>query len=102
MPLRSVFLLLLRGELVCLMLLLDTVLVLCQAVNRSIDDTLGDSVTGQRPLFLPSTLGVWEDNTCKECALQPPTSNAFKGTYTAATYNPGLKNMSITFEFTGG
>ncbi|KAJ3785740.1 hypothetical protein GGU10DRAFT_353974 [Lentinula aff. detonsa] len=34
------------------------------AVNRSIDDTLGDSVTGQRPLFLPATSGVWEDETC--------------------------------------
>ncbi|KIK58834.1 hypothetical protein GYMLUDRAFT_245909 [Collybiopsis luxurians FD-317 M1] len=98
---RSIFSPLLRGELVCLVHLLNTVLVRCQAVNRSIDDTLGDSVTGQRPLFLPSISGVWEDNTCKGCALQPPTSNAFDGTYTAATYNPGLNNISITFEFTG-
>ncbi|KAJ3745054.1 hypothetical protein DFH05DRAFT_1115011 [Lentinula detonsa] len=69
------------------------------AANRSIDDTLGDSVTGQRPIFLPATSGVWEDETC--CALQPPTSSAFSGTYTAATYNSGLKNISITFDFTG-
>ncbi|KAJ3722837.1 hypothetical protein DFJ43DRAFT_1042076 [Lentinula guzmanii] len=70
-------------------------------VNRSIDDTLGDSVTGDRPTYLPDTLGVWEDNTCLDCALVPPTSNAFDGTYTAATYNPDLKNISISFAFTG-
>ncbi|KAJ4466568.1 hypothetical protein C8R41DRAFT_871582 [Lentinula lateritia] len=35
------------------------------------------------------------------CALQPPISSAFGGTYTAATYNPGLQNISITFDFTG-
>ncbi|KAE9396740.1 hypothetical protein BT96DRAFT_884472 [Gymnopus androsaceus JB14] len=72
------------------------------AVNRSIDDTLGDSVTGQKPVFLPSTPGVWANNTqCGGCGLQPPTSSAFDGTYTAATYNPGLENISITFDFTG-
>ncbi|KAJ3993791.1 hypothetical protein F5050DRAFT_1810195 [Lentinula boryana] len=70
-------------------------------VNRSIDDTLGDSVTGDRPTYLPDTLGVWEDNTCLDCALAPNTSKAFDGTYTAATYNPDLKNISISFAFTG-
>ncbi|KAF5388974.1 hypothetical protein D9757_005067 [Collybiopsis confluens] len=70
-------------------------------VNRSIDDTLGDSVTGQRPTFLPSTSGVWEDNTCSGCALIPDISDAFARTYTAATYNPNLKNISISFDFTG-
>ncbi|KIK61855.1 hypothetical protein GYMLUDRAFT_42271 [Collybiopsis luxurians FD-317 M1] len=70
-------------------------------VNRSIDDTLGDSVTGQRPTYLPSTSGVWEDNTCSGCALAPPISSAFQDTYTAATYNPDLKNISISFDFTG-
>lgn len=39
-------------------------LVSSTAVNRSIDDTLGDSVTGVRPTYLPDTTGVWEDNTC--------------------------------------
>ncbi|KAJ3929066.1 MAG: hypothetical protein NXY57DRAFT_900799 [Lentinula lateritia] len=70
------------------------------AVNRSIDDTLGDSVTGQRPIFLPTTSGTWEDETCagKFLSVYPL---AFGGTYTAATYNPGLQNISITFDFTG-
>ncbi|KIK61854.1 hypothetical protein GYMLUDRAFT_243025 [Collybiopsis luxurians FD-317 M1] len=95
------FSLLLPGALVFLVALLNLPLAVGKAVNRSIDDTLGDSVTGQRPLFLPTTVGVWEDNTCKTCALQPPVSSAFAQTYTAATYNSGLKNISITFEFTG-
>ncbi|KAF5389024.1 hypothetical protein D9757_005053 [Collybiopsis confluens] len=74
---------------------------LSKAVNRSIDDTLGDSVTGQRPLFLPSTAGVWEDATCKECSLRPPIQDAYDQTYTAATYESGMGNISISFPFTG-
>ncbi|KAH7874868.1 uncharacterized protein C8R40DRAFT_1170977 [Lentinula edodes] len=76
-------------------------LVSSTAVNRSIDDTLGDSVTGVRPTYLPDTTGVWEDNTCSGCALVPDISSAFDGTYTAATYNPELKNISISFDFIG-
>ncbi|KAJ3770466.1 hypothetical protein FB446DRAFT_744175 [Lentinula raphanica] len=76
-------------------------LVSAVGVNRSIDDTLGDSVTGDRPTYLPGTSGVWEDNTCAGCALAPATAKAFDGTYTAATYNPNLNNISISFDFTG-
>ncbi|KAF8830965.1 hypothetical protein HHX47_DHR1000254 [Lentinula edodes] len=53
-------------------------------------------------------LMIWCSATCKACrtgslgcALQPPISSAFGGTYTAATYNSGLQNISITFDFTG-
>ncbi|KIK61830.1 hypothetical protein GYMLUDRAFT_165617 [Collybiopsis luxurians FD-317 M1] len=74
--------------------------IFSEPVNHSIDDTLGDSATGQRPIYLPVT-GVWKDNTCTSCSLRPPTPSAFKGTYTSATYYPYLKNISITFEFTG-
>ncbi|KAF5388896.1 hypothetical protein D9757_005057 [Collybiopsis confluens] len=74
---------------------------LSKAVNRSIDDTLGDSVTRQRPLFLPSTVGIWEDVTCKECALRPSIQDAYDQTWTAATYRPPMGNMSISFPFTG-
>ncbi|KIK61851.1 hypothetical protein GYMLUDRAFT_84605 [Collybiopsis luxurians FD-317 M1] len=97
---RFFSLLLSRRALLLLVSLSDLALVFCQPLNRSIDDTLGDSVTGQRPLFLPTTIGVWEDNTCRDCALQPPASSAFAKTYTAATYNSSLNNISITFEFT--
>lgn len=81
--------------------LFEISLVFSTAVNRSIDDTLGDSVTGLRPTFLPSTTGVWEDNTCSGCALAPSIDDAFDKTYTAATYNPDLGNISISFDFVG-
>ncbi|GLB34605.1 hypothetical protein LshimejAT787_0201700 [Lyophyllum shimeji] len=71
------------------------------AVNRTIDDTTGDSATGNRPVYAPSTTGVWEDATCKGCAIQPVPAQAFKGTWTAATYNPGLGSMSIELSFHG-
>ncbi|KAF5388956.1 hypothetical protein D9757_005058 [Collybiopsis confluens] len=75
---------------------------LSRAANRSIDDTLGDSVTGQKPLFLPLTQGVWADATCGSiCAIRPPTQDAFDQTYTAATYNPTLGSISIVLSFTG-
>ncbi|GAW10091.1 salicylate hydroxylase [Lentinula edodes] len=82
-------------------LLCELSFVSSTAVNRSIDDTLGDSVTGNRPTYLPDTTGVWEDNTCSGCALEPDISSAFDDTYTAATYNPELKNISISFDFIG-
>ncbi|KAF8630449.1 hypothetical protein AX17_005426 [Amanita inopinata Kibby_2008] len=69
--------------------------------NRTIDDTLGDEVTHVRPVFLPTTPGVWEDETCKGCAVQPDRNLAHDGTWTAATYNPTLQNISITLEFSG-
>lgn len=69
--------------------------------NRTIDDTTGDSVTGNRPIYLPATPGVWEDATCKGCAIQPEKNRAFKGTWNAATYNPDLGSMSIELSFKG-
>ncbi|KAE9396739.1 hypothetical protein BT96DRAFT_996388 [Gymnopus androsaceus JB14] len=52
----------------------NVAVVLSAGVNRSIDDTLGDSVTKQKPVFLPSTPGVWENQThCPGCVLLPPT-----------------------------
>jgi hypothetical protein len=70
-------------------------------VNRTIDDTTGDSVTGIRPIYLPQTLGVWEDATCKGCAIQPDRTRAFKGTWNAATYNPDLQSVSVELSFKG-
>ncbi|TFK36368.1 hypothetical protein BDQ12DRAFT_580607, partial [Crucibulum laeve] len=67
----------------------------------TIDDSFGDSETGTLPIFLPATAGVWADETCVGCAIHPDTSRVFKGTYSAVTYNPGLKNTSISMEFNG-
>ncbi|KAF9065715.1 hypothetical protein BDP27DRAFT_1154044, partial [Rhodocollybia butyracea] len=67
-----------------------------------IDDGFGDSVTGQKPVFLPTTPGIWANQDCTGCSIQPPTSDAFDGTYTAATYHPTtISNISITFDFIG-
>ena len=69
-------------------------------VNRTIDDSFGDSQTGQLVTYSPST-GVWDDETCVGCAINPDVSQTFKGTYTAATYNPGLGSMGISMQFSG-
>ncbi|KAF9532857.1 hypothetical protein CPB83DRAFT_903366 [Crepidotus variabilis] len=69
-------------------------------VNRTIDDGFGDSQTGDKPIFLPATK-VWDDQSCSGCAIRPDISSAFKNTYTAATYNPGLGSMSIELSFEG-
>jgi hypothetical protein len=88
------------GALFLAILFLTIKAVRPQAVNRSIDDGFGDSVTGQMPIFLSSN--SWANQVCKGCAIKPPISDAFEGTYTAATYDPGLDDISITFNFTGG
>ncbi|KIK62903.1 hypothetical protein GYMLUDRAFT_164227 [Collybiopsis luxurians FD-317 M1] len=96
------FVLLLPNALLLFVSLSNTPLAFSTAINCSIDDTRGDSVTGEVPTYLPTTSGVWEDTSCPDCFLNPPTSNAFMGTYKAATYRPyKFNNMSITFKFTG-
>ncbi|KAF9014184.1 hypothetical protein BDQ17DRAFT_446586 [Cyathus striatus] len=68
-------------------------------VNRTIDDSFGDSTTSQVPMFLPS--GLWANQLCEVCAIKPDTSKAFMKTYTASTYYPTLNNISISMEFEG-
>ncbi|KIY46564.1 hypothetical protein FISHEDRAFT_75486 [Fistulina hepatica ATCC 64428] len=73
---------------------------LCVAAsNRTIDDTEGDSVTGAVPSYSPS--GSWDNADCVGCYIVPSKSEAFDGTWTAATYSPSLTDMSIKFSFTG-
>lgn len=76
-------------------------LVTAATVNRTIDDSFGDSQTGQTVVYSPSTGGTWKDENCVGCAIAPDTSQTFDGTYTAATYNPGMGSMGITMQFTG-
>ena len=85
---------------------LFTLLLVCTTgahlVNRTIDDTNGDPTTGLKPIYLPN--GPWNGPSCTGCAIQvnPNASMAFDGTWTAASYNPGLiNNVNITFSFTG-
>ncbi|THV03976.1 hypothetical protein K435DRAFT_835569 [Dendrothele bispora CBS 962.96] len=71
------------------------------AVNRTIDDSLGDSVTQQRPTYFPETVGVWKDQTCSDCKINPNKSLALDETWTAATYHPSDGNVSMSFNFHG-
>lgn len=70
-------------------------------VNRTIDDTFGDSETRRLPLFLPSDGEVWKGPSCIGCAILPDTTRAFKNTYQAATYAPDSGKVSITLTFNG-
>ncbi|KAF8077620.1 hypothetical protein FPV67DRAFT_1462396 [Lyophyllum atratum] len=71
------------------------------SVNRTIDDTAGDPFTGTRPLYLPTTPGIWEDATCAGCRVKADRSLAFKGSWTSATFRPEVGPISIELNFTG-
>ncbi|KAF8334498.1 hypothetical protein F5887DRAFT_892651 [Amanita rubescens] len=88
-----------RTVLALLTLLLFVCTTQAVLVNRTIDDTYGDGVTGQVPVYQPN--GAWNGVNCSGCLYNPNKSLAFDGTWSAATYNPGLNNMNITFSFTG-
>lgn len=71
-------------------------------VNRTIDDSSGDSLTGLKPEFLPKNVsGLWKDQTCSDCRINPDVRLAFGNSYTAATYSPQLGRMSIVIPFNG-
>ncbi|KAJ2915234.1 hypothetical protein MD484_g5174, partial [Candolleomyces efflorescens] len=70
-------------------------------VNITIDDTTGDEVTGVKPIFSPSTRGLWKDQTCIDCLINPDVRLTVRNTYTAATYIPELGKMSISLRFNG-
>ena len=81
---------------------LDITLLACasQITNRTIDDTLGDFVTGDKPSYVPSA-GIWNSVNCSSCVIQPNSSQTFRGTWhetTASALNP---NVSFEFAFTG-
>lgn len=57
-------------------------------MNITIDDELGDPLTGQKISYLPD--GAWQQgNNCELCTAKPaPASDAFDGTWHDATFNP--------------
>ncbi|KAF5373809.1 hypothetical protein D9758_000977 [Tetrapyrgos nigripes] len=77
------------------------------AVNRTIDDTTGDLVTGVRPIFLPVTEAWQTAESCavegvgEACVLRPDETLAFDGTWTAATHKSGEEDRSIILQFHG-
>ncbi|KAJ7058742.1 hypothetical protein C8F01DRAFT_1370943 [Mycena amicta] len=83
-----------------LLLLLLCTVVQGLAVNRTIDDTRGDSVTGQAVQFLPGT--VWfTSTTCAGCASVPDASLSADNTWTAALYLASIGSISVTMKFSG-
>jgi len=71
-------------------------------VNRTIDDTYGDSVTGLKPLYFPSTAGIWAHPTWQDCLLKPDPARAYNQTFSAATGgSDGRGFVSATFSFNG-
>ncbi|KAK0216434.1 hypothetical protein EDD85DRAFT_437593 [Armillaria nabsnona] len=76
--------------------------------NRTIDDGLGDVVTGLQveylPLNGPNDTGepFWKhEDQCNGCAILPDRTKAFDETWTATTYFPVVDHMSIGFRFSG-
>ncbi|TFK25724.1 hypothetical protein FA15DRAFT_703499 [Coprinopsis marcescibilis] len=70
-------------------------------VNRTIDDTFGDEVTGVPPVFLPP--GMWNPPECGHCDIRPNASLSFNETYLETTYLPDgpVGPVGFTFNFEG-
>ena len=83
------------------LLILFLVTTRAALVNRTIDDTDGDSVTRQVPIYQPTVASPWAGASCVGCAIVPDPALAYDGTWHAATYHPELVNVNITFNFTG-
>ncbi|KAF8201193.1 hypothetical protein K438DRAFT_1582312 [Mycena galopus ATCC 62051] len=68
--------------------------VLSGSVNRTIDDTFGDSVTGQLPTLGPNG---WPDNFCGVFALL--TSGCGTGNWAPNTADPDMFNHTYHFAY---
>ena len=68
--------------------------------NITIDDQLGDGVTGQQVSYSPET-GAWAQGaTCTGCALKPDPDLTFDNTWHDSTYkgqSPGPFSFSLFF-----
>ncbi|PFH48499.1 hypothetical protein AMATHDRAFT_65347 [Amanita thiersii Skay4041] len=69
-------------------------------VNRTIDDQLGDEVTGDKPIYQPSDGKVWVPQGI-EGGIKADRKVAHNGTWTAASYHGDSSKISITLEFKG-
>jgi hypothetical protein len=82
---------------VALMLIVSTPSVQAGAVNRTIDDQMGDEVTGRTPDYQPAA-GWWYGPGCEPCAVKPDAGLAHGGTWHDATANGDeVKNITLTF-----
>ncbi|KAK0440883.1 uncharacterized protein EV420DRAFT_1129332 [Desarmillaria tabescens] len=89
-------------------LLLFNSLVAGELFNHTIDDTLGDELTGFQveysPASQPSNVSelVWKNAShCSDCSVVPDNSLAMNGTWTGVTYYPSLRNTTARLTFHG-
>ena len=74
------------------------------AINRTIDDELGDVVTGVKPIYNPASM--WNKGTnCSRCNITPHTgmdvNETLDGTWHDATYRVGGPTATVLIPFTG-
>ncbi|KAK0184714.1 hypothetical protein F5146DRAFT_938262, partial [Armillaria mellea] len=68
-------------------------------INHTIDDTLGDELTGFKVQY---TRSVWNNvQQCSGCAIKPNTSLSMNGTWTGVTYDSSLRNVTAELAFHG-
>ncbi|PBK58544.1 hypothetical protein ARMSODRAFT_118026 [Armillaria solidipes] len=79
-----------------------------QLINHTIDDTLGDELTGFQVSYSPAgqhsngTILVWKNaSQCSDCAVVPDRSLAMNDTWTGATYDPSMGNITAQLLFHG-
>ncbi|KAH9930957.1 uncharacterized protein B0H18DRAFT_119889 [Fomitopsis serialis] len=90
----------LRAQRILLAIVLFSLLVSAGQVNRTIDDTYGDLVTG----LLPTYTSNWNPGQgCSGCAVQPSKSEAYAGTWHDTTSNNpnSTSGHYVTIQFTG-
>ncbi|KAK0200651.1 hypothetical protein DFS33DRAFT_1266779 [Desarmillaria ectypa] len=84
---------------------LFSILVVGELTNHSIDDTLGDQLTGFQVDYSPASNDgalVWKNaSQCNNCAIVPRSSAAMYDTWTSATYYPALGNVTARLAFHG-
>ncbi|KAJ7214020.1 hypothetical protein GGX14DRAFT_618076 [Mycena pura] len=71
----------------------------CITANRTIDDTLGDPITGSIPVYAPA--GNWSTEDCSDCVPYSDISQSFEGTWHQTTHHAGDAPSSVTLQFTG-
>ncbi|PBK81566.1 hypothetical protein ARMGADRAFT_1091174 [Armillaria gallica] len=76
---------------------------MAELTNHTIDDTLGDELTGFQVDYSPASNAgalVWKNaSQCNNCAIVPSTSSAMYNTWTSATYYPALGNVTAQMAF---
>ncbi|KAK0216435.1 hypothetical protein EDD85DRAFT_962406 [Armillaria nabsnona] len=88
--------------------LLFSLVVMAEPTNHTIDDTLGDELTGFQVDYSPASNAsnagalVWKNaSQCTNCAIAPSSSSAMYNTWTSATYYPALGNVTAQMVFHG-